>query len=70
MDLATTILLLASEDNPGRGENTSTLGGIAIIVGIILAVALAGVVLYMLMSNRRARRSGSGDGDGGSVERI
>jgi hypothetical protein len=53
MSLAT--LLLAD----GRGDNPSTLGGIAIIVGILVLVAVVVFLFYRFVIV--AKRSSSGD---------
>ena len=43
-------LLLIAQDSPGpRGDNPDDGGGILIIVGIVLAVAIGGFLLHLLI---------------------
>ncbi len=50
MDL-TALFLLAE----GRGDNPSVLGGILIVAGIVVAVAVLGLVAHAVFGGRRAR---------------
>lgn len=53
MDLWAGLLLLAE----GRGSNPSGIGGIWIIVGIVVAVAIGGFVLHWLFDRVYRKKS-------------
>jgi len=55
-DALISALLLAAESGP-RGDNPDSSGGVLIIVGIVLAVALGGFLLHALVHRfGRSRR--------------
>ncbi|MEA2407353.1 MAG: hypothetical protein QOE69_1472 [Thermoleophilaceae bacterium] len=56
-DLFVSLLLFAA-DSPGpRGDNPDGAGGVLIVVGIAVAVLLAGLALAFFFSRGRARRA-------------
>jgi hypothetical protein len=54
-DLAT-LLTLAAETGPGRGENPDEGAGVILIVGVIVAVVLVVVLAGLLLRSRLGRR--------------
>ena len=52
------ILFLA---DAGRGDNPSDIGGIAIIAGIVLAVAILGFVLHLVIHKGFLRNRGANE---------
>jgi hypothetical protein len=48
IDLFTSLVLLAAESPGPRGDNPDGSGGVLIIVGIVLAVALGGFLVHAL----------------------
>jgi hypothetical protein len=57
IDLLASVALLAAESPGPRGDNPDDSGGILIIVGIVLAVAIGGLILHALIHRfGRSRR--------------
>jgi hypothetical protein len=57
IDLLASVALLAAESPGPRGDNPDDSGGILIIVGIVLAVAVGGLILHALIHRfGRSRR--------------
>jgi flagellar basal body-associated protein FliL len=56
-DVFLSVLSLAADTGPGRGDNPDAGGGVLIIVAIVVVVLLAGLALAFFFSRGRARRA-------------
>ena len=63
-DTLLALFLLAADEGPGRGDDPSGAGGVLIILGVILAVAILAAVAFRLLTSTARKHRGEGTSQG------